>query len=182
MTIQINENTTLALTNQKYAAGLFDAIDNYREHLSQFLPWVGNMQTVENVRAYLQYCEGLIAAKTECSFIIVQQDKVIGRIGFHHIDVNNKSAAIGYWLAKDAEGKGIITNACSKIIEYGFNDLGLNRIEIKAATHNPKSQAIPQKLHFTQEGILRQAEFVNGSYFDIVVYGLVKEDWIKLNA
>ena len=175
--IQLNENTTLALTSQAYAVGLFEAIDNNRKHLSEFLPWVGNMQSVENVREYLQHCEAQIADKTEFSFIILQQQKAIGRIGFHQIDTNNKSAAIGYWLTKDAEGNGIITAACSKIIDYGFNHLGFNRIEIKAATHNPKSQAIPQKLNFKQEGILRQAEFVNGSYFDIVVYGMVREDW-----
>ena len=177
MTIYLNDNTTLELTSQKYATGLFEAIDNNRKHLSEFLPWVGNMQTAENVREYLQHCEAQIAAKTEYSFIILQQEKVIGRVGFHQIDANNKSAAIGYWLTKDAMGKGVVTKACSKIIDYGFNHLNLNRIEIKAATHNPKSQAIPRKLNFKQEGILRQAEFVNGGYFDIVVYGMVKEDW-----
>ena len=53
----------------------------------------------------------------------------------------------------------------------------LNRIELKTAVKNLKSQAIPNKLNFKKEGILRQAEFVNNEFVDLYIYSMLKEDW-----
>jgi ribosomal-protein-serine acetyltransferase len=75
------------------------------------------------------------------------------------------------------EGKGIITQSCKTLINYGFNNLQLHRIEIKAATHNLKSQAIAEKLHFKKEGVLRAAELVNNVYFDLQVYSILRPEW-----
>jgi ribosomal-protein-serine acetyltransferase len=91
--------------------------------------------------------------------------------------VFNKCASIGYWLSKELEGKGIITRSCKAVIDEGFKRLKLNRIEIRAAVENYKSQAIPQRLGFKQEGIIRQAEFVNNQFVDLYVYSMLKEEW-----
>ncbi|MEO6949604.1 MAG: GNAT family protein, partial [Ginsengibacter sp.] len=58
-----------------------------------------------------------------------------------------------------------------------FQKIGLNRIEIKAAVRNLKSQAIPIKLNFKKEGVLRQAEFVNNEFIDLFLYSILKEEW-----
>lgn len=55
--------------------------------------------------------------------------------------------------------------------------MDLNRIEIKAAVKNFKSQAIPEKLNFKKEGILRQAEFVNNEFIDLFIYSILKNEW-----
>jgi ribosomal-protein-serine acetyltransferase len=135
------------------------------------------MQTVENARQYLQNCEQLHQDKKEVSFIIFHSDKPVGRIGLHHLDLNNQIGSIGYWLAEDMEGNGIITKSCCKLIDLGFQQLSLNRIEIKAAVKNIRSQAIPVRLKFQKEGILRQAEFVNDEFIDLFVYSLLREEW-----
>jgi ribosomal-protein-serine acetyltransferase len=179
MIITVEENIELHLTSEKFAKELFQAIDNNRIHLSKFLPWVGNMQAEENVRQYLIRCETLQQEKKEISFIILYEKAVVGRIGIHHLSYENKTGAIGYWLSKDAAGKGIITKSCVKLLDYGFEEMQLNRIEIKAAVKNFKSQAIPEKLKFTKEGILRQAEIVNGEYLDLFIYAMLKDEWGK---
>lgn len=106
---------------------------------------------------------------------------IIGRIGLHFIDAINKTGAIGYWISEGLQRQGIITNSCKAIIKFGFTELNLNRIEIKCATQNLKSKAIPEKLHFKQEGIQRQGEFLNNQFTDLYVYSLLKEEWIKSN-
>lgn len=179
MILTINDNITLELTSQKHAADLFEAVNNNREHLSRFLPWVGNMKTVDDFTRYLQHCELLYQQKTEVSFVIFFEGKAAGRIGLHYIHPHNKVAAIGYWLSKEYEGKGIILRSCKAIIQYGFETLALNRIEIKAAVENIRSQAVPEKLHFTREGLLRQAEWVNGEYLDLYLYSLLKNEGVK---
>ena len=175
----IDENTRLEFTAEKYAADLFKAADNNRVHLAQFLPWVPFMQSVEDMRKYLKNCELLFEQGQEISFIIITNESVVGRIGLNHIDRVNKNASIGYWIIKNEVGKGIISKSCEKLISYGFINLGLQRIEIRAATANLKSQAIPERFCFSKEGILRQAELVNHQFLDLVVYSILKEEWEK---
>lgn len=179
MTITVDEQIRLEVIAPHHAAGLLEVVNANREHLAQYLPWVGAMQTVDDFARYIQLCEQKTADKLEISFVIYRQDTLVGRIGLHHIQPANKSGAIGYWLAKTAEGSGIMINSCRKLIEYGFSVLQLNRIEIKAAVQNIKSQAIPQKLGLFREGVLRESEWVNGDFFDIVVYSVLKREWEK---
>lgn len=177
MTIIVDENIKLEITSEKFATQLFDVINNNRAHLSEFLPWVENMQTVDDFRLYLQNCERLYEEKKEVSFIILLNENPVGRIGLHYLNLQNKTGAIGYWLGKNAEGKGIITKSCIQLINYGFQKLDLNRIEIKAGVKNFRSQAIPEKLNFKKEGILRQAEFLNNEFTDLFIYSMLEDEW-----
>lgn len=180
MVIVIDEHTRLEETAPEHAAGLLDAVNANRDHLSAFLPWVGAMQTVQDFERYIQQCRQKTAEKLEQSFVIVVNGVIAGRIGIHHIQPANQCGAIGYWLTREAGGKGVMLNCCRKIVEYGFSVLQLHRIEIKAATHNIKSQAIPQKLGFIREGVLRESERVNDVYFDIVLYAMLQHEWKRL--
>ncbi|WP_421941469.1 GNAT family N-acetyltransferase [Pedobacter sp.] len=175
--LQVSTDIRLELINEHHAEDLFTCIDANRAHLAQFLPWVGFMNVVADVSAYIQTCKKLQEEDKEISFVIIYQNKLAGRIGLHHIQTANRSAAIGYWLAKTAVGKGIMLNSCKKLIDYGFGAMALNRIEIKAATQNLSSQAIPEKLNFIKEGIMRQAEVVNNNFLDLVLYSMLREEW-----
>jgi ribosomal-protein-serine acetyltransferase len=84
---------------------------------------------------------------------------------------------IGYWLVSEYEGKGIMTRACEVLIDYGFDELGLNRIVIRASTDNVRSQAVPLRLGFTREGVARQAEWLNDRFIDMVVYSMLRSEW-----
>jgi ribosomal-protein-serine acetyltransferase len=103
-------------------------------------------------------------------------DKVIGRIGVYKIDSQNKIGEMGYWLAENAQGKGIITKSSKAIINFCFSDLQLNRIEIKCGTENLKSKAIPEKLNFTKEGVIRQGELLYDTFIDLNLYSLLKSE------
>ena len=179
MTIPIDENLRLELTAEKHAQGLYDAVDANREHLSEFLPWVDNMQSVDDFNNYIKNCESLYQQGKEVSFVIILDEVSVGRIGLHHLSSQNKNAAIGYWLTKNAEGKGIMARSCKALINYGFRELCLRRIEIKAAVDNVRSRAIPEKFNFTKEGILRQAELVNNKFLDLVLYSVISDEWIE---
>nr|WP_068891756.1 GNAT family protein [Pedobacter panaciterrae] len=177
MRITIDQNIWLEQTAEKHAEGLFVALNSSRAQLSEFLPWVPGMQTVDDFIVYIKKCELLYQQGIEVSFVIMLDDRPVGRIGLHYLNVLNQSAAIGYWLAESAQGRGIMIRACKAVIDYGFKELALHRIEIKAATSNLKSQAIPRKLGFQQEGILRHAEKVNGKFLDLVLYAILDQEW-----
>ncbi len=181
MIIQITENINLELTSEKHAESMFQAINTNREHLSRFLPWVENMKSIINVKEYIKNSIAQTEEKKEVSFLIASEKSVIGRIGIHNINFQNKNASIGYWLIKEAEGKGIISKATRSLITYAFQTLGLNRIEIRAATDNQRSRSVPERLGMLKEGTLREAELVNGKFLDLEVYSVLSSEWVSGN-
>lgn len=91
--------------------------------------------------------------------------------------LNNKSTSIGYWLAEDAQGSGIMTKSCEAYIDHAFRDLDLHRIEIRCAVANARSRAVPERLGFASEGLIREAEWLNDRFVDHVLYGLLSGEW-----
>lgn len=177
MTINIDQNIRLERTAEKHAIGLYYAVEANRVHLSKFLPWVSDIQSSADYIAYIKNCEVLFAENKEISFVILLNEVPVGRIGLHYLNLQNKNAAIGYWITEKAQGKGIIIRSCRAVMSYGFQELGLRRIEITAATINLKSRAVPEKLGFQKEGVMRQVELVNGEFLDWVLYSMLNTEW-----
>ena len=72
--------------------------------------------------------------------------------------------------------------ACTKVlIRYVFEEFDINRVEIQMSTRNPKSKAIPERLGFTQEGVLRSNERLRGEFSDSYVYSLLEKNMKKLS-
>lgn len=91
----------------------------------------------------------------------------------------NAKTSIGYWLGAEFEGRGIMVRSCRALIDYLFKELKLNRVEIRTAPGNKKSQAIPKKLGFTEEGTIREYEKLYTQFVDHVVYSMLAKDWDK---
>jgi len=68
------------------------------------------------------------------------------------------------------------------LVEYLFDTMELNRLQINCNVENVRSRAIPERLGFTLEGTLREVEFINGEFRDWAVYGLVRSDWDSWNV
>ena len=100
-----------------------------------------------------------------------------GTIGFNEIHKANRIGVVGYWLGEECQGNGIMSKAFKALIDYRFNELKLNRIEVRVALENKKSRALPQRFGFKEEGHIRQAEWLYDHYVDHVVYGLLASEW-----
>lgn len=176
-TLDAGGGVRLEMIDDRHADETFSMIRSNKEHLGEWLPWVNKMQTTADFRVYIRQCKQQHQAGTDCGYMIYWNDHLAGRIGLHYIHRHNRSGAIGYWLGKEFEGKGIVTRSCASMLHLGFTRLGLNRIEIKCGVGNLKSAAIPERLGFSKEGVLRQAEWVNGGFLDLSLYSLLKEEW-----
>jgi ribosomal-protein-serine acetyltransferase len=97
----------------------------------------------------------------------------VGVCGYHQIDWENRSTSIGYWIAESAQGAGTVTRAVQALVDNAFGTWRLHRVEIQAGAENQRSRAIPERLGFTREGVLRHAELVGTRYVDHVVYALL---------
>jgi ribosomal-protein-serine acetyltransferase len=71
----------------------------------------------------------------------------------------------------------LITKSCRALIDYAFNELNLNRVEIRCGVGNIKSRKIPEKLGFREEGTIREAEWLHDRFIDLVIYGMLSSEW-----
>lgn len=179
MKLQVDDTISLEFLQVIHAESLYNLVNANRQHLRTWLPWVDQMQTVANFRQHIIETNKRAADKTDYGFAIIINRNIVGRMGIHHINHQNKTGEIGYWLAESMQSRGIITKCCKALITHGFTLLNLNRIEIKCGVGNTKSMAIPEKLQFKQEGILRQAEWLNEKFIDLYLYAMLKEEWMN---
>jgi ribosomal-protein-serine acetyltransferase len=162
------------------AGEIFKVVKSNLEHLHTFLHWATADFNLETAREFIKRSEMEAAEKKNQGFGIFLNSKLVGTIGFVKFNWTSKRTEIGYWIAKDYEGRGIITKSCRELINYAFDKLDMNRIEIRCATANVRSCAIPEKLGFKLDGILRQAEWRHTQFYDMAVYSMLKEEWKKV--
>lgn len=112
-------------------------------------------------------------------FGITLNGEVIGCIGLHPTPQFNR-AEIGYWVGLPYWGRGYTTEAATKILEFGFETLELNRIYAAHFTHNPASGRVMQKIGLVYEGTLRQHYRRFEEYQDTAYYGLLREDYVAM--
>lgn len=152
------------------ARTVFTLIDGQREYLAQWLNWVKFVKTPED--EYPALVKGFDTKKG--SYFITQNGAIRGSVSFVELNEADKRGEIGYWLSRDAMGQGIMTRAVGVLELYGFDVLGLNRIEIHVDTENLPSQAVARRAGYAREGVLRKFMMLHGAPRDIVVFAKTK--------
>jgi ribosomal-protein-alanine N-acetyltransferase len=104
--------------------------------------------------------------------------EVIGWCGYHTYYTDHDRAELGYVMEKEAYmGKGLMTEALEKVLEYGFHTMGLNRVEAFVGADNRPSLRLLEKFGFQKEGVLKGHYLVNGVYEDSWLFSLLKEKY-----
>jgi ribosomal-protein-serine acetyltransferase len=173
------EGAELRLLEPPDAKDLFNLIEQNRLFLRQWLPACDLQNSLDDCKASIQASLDRLASNGGSTLGIWWRGELAGVIGAGNIDWENRCTMIGYWLGENYQGKGLMTGACRSLVDYLFFDLKLHRVEIRCAIGNERSCAVPQRLGFTREGVLRQAQAYNDRYFDLEVYGLLAEDWTR---
>jgi len=157
------------------AAGLFALVEENRDYLREWLPWVDANATVEDSKEFIRSSDGQLA----CG--IWHRDKLVGVIGYQKAAWSESTARIGYWLGAAFQGRGIVTRSCRALTEHAFTELGMKRAEILCAAGNDKSRGIPQRLGFVEEGTIQDGEWLCDHFVDLVVYGMLASEWQNAN-
>lgn len=178
--IAVDEYLHLRTLEVHDADELFALTNLCRSYLRQWLPWLDVTQSVSDTRAFIESSLRQLAANAGFQTGIWQADQLVGVIGYHHLDWMNRTTNIGYWLAEQHQGRGIMTKSCSALVEYAFESWSMHRVEIRCAIGNLKSRGIPERLGFRQEGLMREAEWLYDHYVDHVVYGMLAQEWENL--
>jgi ribosomal-protein-serine acetyltransferase len=176
-TCRISEDVEVRLIEERHAAALFALVQQNHARLLRWVPWLHNTATEEGTRAFVRRRLQRLAENNGWAGGLFYRGSLAGEIGFDYIDWPNRCTEIGYWVGAAFEGKGLVSRACRALVQHAFAELGLHRVQIRCASDNTRSRAIPERLGFKQEGVLRGIERLHDRYVDLVVYGMLAEEW-----
>ncbi len=174
--IPVDDEVELRLIRMDDAAPLFALTDVNRTYLTRWLPWVDSTRAVEDTRAFVRRSQEELRSNTGLQATIRFRDQLVGMIGLTYIDWTNRRTEVGYWIGEAFQGKGIMTRACHALVDYAFDQLGMNRVEIRAASDNARSQAVASRLGFVAEGTLRECAWLNDRFIDLVMFSHLRRD------
>ena len=175
--LTVDDDLKLCLLEERHAAALFELVDKNRRHLRQWLPWVDLTTAVDDSQAFIQSALQQFANNEGFQTALFYQGQLVGMVGYHPIDWLNRSVEIGYWIAAEYQGQGLVTRASHFLVDYAFNQLELNRVVIRCSEGNSRSAVIPKRLGFTQEGVFRQQQAHYNQFVDLIVFSMLAEEW-----
>jgi ribosomal-protein-serine acetyltransferase len=177
MLIKVDSEIELKQLEPSDSAGIFEVIDNQREYLGRWLPFVEYTRELTDTENFVASVVNAPEDQFEYVFAIRKNGKFVGLIGFKETDKKNKSTDIGYWISEKYQKQGIVTNSVEKLCDFAFNELGINRIQIRCAVENTPSNNVPKRLGFKLEGVEKQGELLSGNVFtDLYIYSKLKSD------
>ncbi len=173
--LQIADDSCLRLLEEAEAGELHALIEANRAQLARWLPWASG-QGFDDSLEFIR--EARLQASENGGFqtAIVLNGRIVGMAGYPAVDWDNRSTRIGYWLDQAHQGRGIMTAAVRMLTDHALAVWQLNRVEIHVVTENQRSRAIPERLGFREEGTLRGAQFIDGSFLDLAVYSRLAAD------
>jgi ribosomal-protein-serine acetyltransferase len=175
--LAISPDLFLRVLRPYEAGALFSLVQENREHLRQWLPWIDATRSPVDSRRFLEISYAGFLRGGGFNFGIRYHGELVGVIGFHGFDRANRTTSIGYWLSQAACGKGLMRQSVSACIEYAFDKQGMNRLYIRCATANHRSRRVAQALGFTHEGTQREAEWLYDHFVDLEVYSILASEW-----
>ena len=175
--LHVEDGLNLLQATLDDAEELFAVVDANREHLREWLPWLDSTLSVEDERSAIKSTLEDYEKRDGVFYAIRLNSELIGTMSLNWIDWENRACGVGYWLSKNQTGNGFVTKSCIRLIEHCFDDLGLHRFVLEAATDNFSSRAIAEKLGMRLEGITKDREWLYDHYVDAALYAITTPEW-----
>lgn len=180
MTIELTDGSILL---RPYGEGDVDALyEAARESIpevSPWLPWCHENYAIEETREFIASRARASANDEWYSFGVFENEtgRLLGGVGLNFFNRVHQMANLGYWVRTSAVRQGVATNATRLAARFGFEQLGLHRIEIVTAVGNVASQRVAEKVGAVHEGVARKRLLIRGESQDAVVFSLIPEDF-----
>jgi len=172
--LTVDEETELQLLEEDHAEALFRLVDDCREHLDPWLPWVRSNTRLEDSEQFIRRARSNWGSERAVQTGIAWRGELCGTLS---IRFDGSSGDIGYWLHPEYEGNGIVTRSCRTLVDYSFAHYPMRRCLVRVAPENERSRAVPQRLGFVHEGTLREAGSHPDGPTDLEVHALLRSEW-----
>jgi ribosomal-protein-alanine N-acetyltransferase len=146
--------------------------------VTRYVVW-DTHRSIQDSRAFLELAVQKYKSGGEPDWGIVYKGDhhFVGTCGFVGWDVDHARAEIGYVLSRKYWGRGLMPEALRAMIAFGFERMGLNRIEARCIAENTTSARVMEKVGMTYEGTLRQRELIKGAYRDMKLYAILRSEY-----
>lgn len=163
------------------APALHEAVHESLESVGRWLPWCHAGYELETAEAWVRQCREGWTADEHFAFGVFERDSgaLLGSVGLNQRNRVHRSAAIGYWVRQSRQGQGIARRAVRLAARFGFEVLGLVRIEIVALPDNLASRRVAERSGAGFEAIARHRLWTQGEPRDAAVYALVPGDLMQ---
>jgi ribosomal-protein-serine acetyltransferase len=175
-TLPVDAGLRLAQLQSDDAEELFALTDANRAQLRRWLPWLDQTRVLAATDRFITYTQQQASIGSGLHAAIYEQNIMVGVCGYNHLEAANRQGQIGYWLAADAQGRGIMSRCVAALTHYGFTKLELHRQIITCAVANTASAAVAERAGFRYEGIAREAEWLYDHYVSHRVFARLRTD------
>jgi ribosomal-protein-serine acetyltransferase len=176
--VRVNEWLEARPAAPEHAEALADLVQRNTDHLRKHLPAVVEINTTEKAQAHIAGAAGRAERDEVLEWYLFADGVMCGAVRLNKIELANRKVSIAYLLDEAHQGRGIATLALEAFLAYCFGDLGMNRVELTAATDNLRSVRLVERVGFVREGLLRQAEWLGGAFVDHYVYGMLCAEFL----
>lgn len=180
--LEVDGEISLRLMRPEQAPVLALLIEQNRDFLRQWLPWVDQSRGAADTAVHIDHWWRAYGRGLGFSLGLFARGELAGIIGFHGFDDANRITSLGYWMGARHTGLGLMTRSVARLLDYAIEERDMNRIFIRCATANTKSRAIPERLGFRHEGTQREAEWLYDHYVDLEVYAILAREWKRQRA
>jgi ribosomal-protein-serine acetyltransferase len=173
------EDVRLVPMANDHAQALFNIVRRDRRYLGRWQNWPRSVLSIDDMYRMIQHSEQKIALHNGFDCTVCYKGQIVGKIGLVYINAETRATEIGYWQAKSAQGKGIMTRATHLITSFALTTLGLERVYIRCAKENIKSAAIPLRLGYTYEGVMPEPAFIHKKFYTEIRYVMTAQTWLR---
>lgn len=177
---RVDDEISLALPRVIDAQAVFELIKKNEAYLAEWLPWPRQLDSVAAEADIFREQLRLFADGRSLNLLIWFHGEIVGCLSLNTIHAETQSADIGYWLAQDKQGYGIMHRSLLALFEISFGEYGLEKLMIAAATGNQPSNAVIRHAGFHFDGVNRRAEKLERGWVDHNWYSLLKSEWLEL--
>jgi RimJ/RimL family protein N-acetyltransferase len=160
-------------------AAMHEAVSGSVDDLQPWLPWVEDYDRGVAQR-FVRESVGAWSEGRAFDFTIRAIDdpnRHIGNVSVWTTSQQNSIGEVGYWIRSDETGKGFGTEATTRAVQIGFEEMGLHKVQLRIAVGNAASDRIAEKLGFGFEGTLRDEVRVGNRWLDHTVWSMLEAEW-----
>ncbi|MDC5839277.1 MULTISPECIES: GNAT family N-acetyltransferase [Vibrio oreintalis group] len=171
-TQKVDDDISIALVQESFAVKYSELVTDQIDYLSQWLAWPPHCTSEQDFRLFVQRVLHEYAEGKTITCAIVYRGEIVGNCSCFNIDYDTKCLEIGYWLSKHHQGNGIVTRVVKHLIDFAFNQLNMEKVQLSAAVENRASRSVAERSGMTLEGVITNQEKIGERILDHAIYGI----------
>jgi len=173
----IDRDIELRLFSEHHAEQMFDLIYRNRDHLGQWLRWVGRIQSVDAAESHIWRYTNKAETNDGFHAAIWYEKALAGGVYCPYMDIESRKTEIGFWLGAEYTKEELAVRILNQVLRFLYQEMRIHRVEMQVPMQNDFKRTIAEQLNFQMEGIKRESEWLNDQFVDQALYSLLDHEW-----